>query len=684
MFFNPINSENCLFSLRHACGTIIIISLIISCAMTLTRSPYDVLGVSKHASQEQIKRSYKDLARKLHPDKSNLSETESESRFIELNQAFTLLKDPEKRRRYDQTGETEDSPRHHRRRSDTAYGQKGFRTFTFHDGHATFEFKFDSNINSAFKKNSISARQYYQQYLPLSKKKVFYIFLYSDFCQLCNLIEPTWTKLSAELEKYGIGFITLNVQLETQLARDLGATSIPYIVSLVDEKVRHYHYNDITLANLIEFTKSILPSNLILQLNDDSTQDRFISSGTQNNRLRALIINRESRLKLRYLLIALEFRDRYQFGHVSTKKSQHKLLMDKYKVNNEYPTILIFDEDYQRPINFLQVINNRDFQRDDVRELLLKQQYLQLPRITSQSMLDDLCIDLSDGTQIQKKLCIILLASNIPKDEPTRTMLRKFIKFHDFHNDKGIAFAYIDPMKQEDFVLSLMEDGNSLHASMRESPIHSIFILRKLFNEENRAKYSWVSHKWDVSRIDELDLAKLDLLRIINIFRRDKVDLPFRAALKPIVDEEAPSLLKRIEMKIVDFGERLYRWITKKDGLHILILISLTVVMLTYYIIRFFRDEMKGFKEFTDSNQYKSNSTKNNGQGKHRTDMDSANATKKKLENDVKLIELKAETYNGLVRLLKPGCRSIILLCDAKSEQKLLPLFTNIVRPYRR
>ncbi len=64
---------------------------------------YDVLGVSRDASAEDIKRAYRKLARKYHPDVS--TEADAEARFKELGEAYETLKDPEKRTAYDQLGE---------------------------------------------------------------------------------------------------------------------------------------------------------------------------------------------------------------------------------------------------------------------------------------------------------------------------------------------------------------------------------------------------------------------------------------------------------------------------------------------------------------------------------------------------------------------------------------------------
>lgn len=64
------------------------------------RDPYEVLGVKRDASQEQIKRSYRQLAKKLHPD-LNPGNAEAAAKFKDVSAAYDLLSDPEKRARFD-------------------------------------------------------------------------------------------------------------------------------------------------------------------------------------------------------------------------------------------------------------------------------------------------------------------------------------------------------------------------------------------------------------------------------------------------------------------------------------------------------------------------------------------------------------------------------------------------------
>jgi curved DNA-binding protein len=63
---------------------------------------YKILEVEKNASQEDIKKSYRNLVRKLHPDTNN--EPEAENKFKDVQEAYEVLKDPEKRKKYDLLG----------------------------------------------------------------------------------------------------------------------------------------------------------------------------------------------------------------------------------------------------------------------------------------------------------------------------------------------------------------------------------------------------------------------------------------------------------------------------------------------------------------------------------------------------------------------------------------------------
>jgi len=93
------------------------------------RDYYEVLGVGKNAGDDEIKKAYRSLAKKYHPD-MNPGDKEAEAKFKEANEAYAVLSDPEKREKYDQYGHAAFDP--------SMGGGSGFGGFDF--GGSGFDF----------------------------------------------------------------------------------------------------------------------------------------------------------------------------------------------------------------------------------------------------------------------------------------------------------------------------------------------------------------------------------------------------------------------------------------------------------------------------------------------------------------------------------------------------------------
>lgn len=125
---------------------------------------YDILGVNKNATEEEIKKAYKKQALKFHPDK-NQSENASEA-FNKISHAFSNLKDEEKKRFYDLHGNEEEAKQNHANQHTQRTHTRRQRAQEQREPFNLFEMFFEGRERQRRRENDHAERrqQYYAQY----------------------------------------------------------------------------------------------------------------------------------------------------------------------------------------------------------------------------------------------------------------------------------------------------------------------------------------------------------------------------------------------------------------------------------------------------------------------------------------------------------------------------------------
>lgn len=140
---------------------------------------YEILGIAENASEEEIKKAYRKLARKYHPD-VNPGNKEAEEKFKEINEAYNVLSDETKRKTYDEHENNKSSS--NQSKAQTQKGSKaqgGPNKFDFDDVERTFEqfFGFNPKTKEASikrekneKKNPLDASDMFDKYFGVKRK----------------------------------------------------------------------------------------------------------------------------------------------------------------------------------------------------------------------------------------------------------------------------------------------------------------------------------------------------------------------------------------------------------------------------------------------------------------------------------------------------------------------------------
>ena len=610
--------------------------------------PYEILGIKRGCTQQEVKKAYRSLVKEMHPDRNKAPD--AQDKFVQLTKAYELLSDPERRRNYDNHGVTEDTPNFNKKHDYSQYNRFG-------DPFDHLRDLFGDNFNSfkqgggarenIFHKQSVTYKAYANNLVPNSYKQPYLILFYSDWCFSCAQVIPMWAKLVEELEPIGFGLATVHTEHERELARKVGVKELPHLVLLTDGKVTHYRESMLSVVKVLEFIRRKLPYKLVQRITEDNLEE-FLN-GWMDNRVRVLIFGKLDVVRLRYLTSGFKFRERAAIGYVQLNDVGTKKIAKRFQVDMKQDTLLLFQEDTEKPVASLAMA---DLPTDTIISVIEQHQFLQLPRLSSQKVFDSLCPE--ESSKIKKRLCVVLFTKDSPEQAEYRQAMRDFIRDNRFSADR-VRFTYLLTERQKQFV-SAVTKGDA------EDPTQKILVLWRRSGQA--VKFEWLESRWEVgpgnASTDELKTTLQRLLSANEV-------LSGEATLEQLVDEHASSIFARIANKMIELSEILRDNITKDE------LIPAASLVLTVAVIICGGYVMSYLVKIEEENVQKQ-------LGARGLKVDK----KGKVVPELKIHELRAETYNGMIRLLKPGCRTVVLIVDRESKEKLVAKFYKHAWPFRR
>uniref|UniRef100_A0A8C9X515 DnaJ heat shock protein family (Hsp40) member C16 n=1 Tax=Sander lucioperca TaxID=283035 RepID=A0A8C9X515_SANLU len=407
--------------------------------------PYKILGVTRSASQAEIKKVYKRLAKEWHPDKNK--NPGAEDMFIKITKSYEILSSEDKRANYDRYGQTDDTQPYGNGR----YGQHQ-DTFNFDESFYNFPFNSKTQRDFADSKYTLHFKQYVNDVVPDSSKRPYLIKITSDWCFSCIHIEPVWKEVVEEMETLGVGIGVVDVGNERRLANHLGAHRTPSILGVLNGKVTFFHYA-VAKEHLRQFVEDLLPQRLVEWVTDKNDL-HFLNSWHELNKPHVLLFDQVPVVPLLYKLTAFAYKDYLQFGYVDQGLSETANLQKQFNINTYAPTMLIFKESTDKPADIIQA---KGMKKQIIDEFVSNNKFLLVPRLVNQKLFDELCP--VKQFHRRRKYCVLLMTGD---EESFSLGNQAFLSFASTNTKEVVRFAYVYQRLQQPLCDTLMQNKDSV------------------------------------------------------------------------------------------------------------------------------------------------------------------------------------------------------------------------------
>uniref|UniRef100_A0A7N8XHH2 DnaJ homolog subfamily C member 16 n=1 Tax=Mastacembelus armatus TaxID=205130 RepID=A0A7N8XHH2_9TELE len=598
--------------------------------------PYKILGVSRGASQAEIKKVYKRLAKEWHPDKNK--NPGAEDMFIKITKSYEILSNEDKRANYDRYGQTDDTQPYGSGR----YGQQ-HDNFYFDESFFNFPFNGQNHRDFADSKYTLHFNQYINDVVPDSYKRPYLIKITSDWCFSCIHIEPVWKEVVQEMETLGVGIGVVDVGYERRLANHLGAHRTPSILGVINGKVTFFHYA-VAKEHLKQFVEDLLPQRLVERVTDKNDL-QFLNSWHELNKPHVLLFDQVPVVPLLYKLTAFAYKDYLQFGYVDQGLSETANLQKQFNINTYAPTMLVFKENIDKPADIIQA---KGMKKQIIDEFMSNNKFLLAPRLVNQKLFDELCP--VKQFHRRRKYCVLLITGD---EETFSSGNQAFLSFASTNTKEVVRFAYVYQRLQQPLFIFLL--------------FVQVVILERR-NTAGKALFKPVT-AWNGSEED-----KQLLLDELERLQKDPSILSHDAMLPELNNEFASMFVIRWIYASYDYLSEVIDDILHNNWREMMPLLSLIFSAL---FILFGTVVIQAFSDSGEDKQTKPKAK--DGSKAENGSPGTGTSSRPPKKNFVEVTELTDITYMSNLVKLRPGHMNIVLVLTDASKNILLSKFAKEV-----
>lgn len=454
--------------------------LLVICFMTLVYSEdyYKILGVSRNATPQEIKKAFKKLSIKYHPDKNKNRKEWAKTQFVKIANAYETLSDPEKRRVYDMGGE--EGVKDHEARKNQGGGGGGFggfdgnfedifnsffggsgggrrqqrqkQHFHFQSGgggrRRGFEDDEEAKEENFFENTDVQRLTVSSLTSLLNRKEIWFVFFYKARDK--SLKEQVEVIKTLGEKTYGIFKVAyVNCGTDEELCDEFSIRETPKVVYFPESGQDEEEYKGIkTWEKIFQYGAAKMQS-FVRVVNDQNYGD-FVTENSANHKV-LLFTSKKSTPPL-LKAISKHFRGKLYFGEV---RQSEKELVQRFSVV-KFPTLLVISD----PENHKGVHYDGAMNRDSIDKFLGQYAYKTI-KTESKGEVRELdekvynthktCGD-SDG----KNICVIVAIKE--GKEPSSDYTRQMNALAEKYKNDPIKILYVITGKHNHFAYSFNEE----------------------------------------------------------------------------------------------------------------------------------------------------------------------------------------------------------------------------------